>query len=245
MEKKIIWFKYFFLKAIVNSKVIVPVSFFMKKKFLNCLNEYQLKSIENKVKVLYAGMFKGGFKKDSYLNNNINIKGEVYFSCGRIIKEKGYDDIALTLSKLPKYFEYTWIIAGIGSYLDEFKKLCTELDIINNIIFLNNVPRQELKFWYEKSDCFILLSRLKESFSLVHLESQFFGIPAIGMNHSGMREAIKNNSTGFLLNDYSELYNILINKEYLKLDKNEIKEFSEKFDTCHQVNILLKYLIDK
>lgn len=248
-KKKLSGFRYFFMRALINSLDIVFVSFFMKEKFLrsfkfNFKNRYK-DLIDNKsLPIFYAGVDAGCFCEPVMPNTLVELKrvnAKIYFSCGRIIEEKGYREIAITLSKLPSDFCFVWYVAGVGPFELQLKRLVKQLNIDSKVCFLGRLDRRELSNYFAYCDCFILLPQLKESFSLVHLEAQFFGIPAIGLNHSGMRESIKHKVSGYLLDDTDELEQLLYSEKYKELSTDEIIFFAKSFSTNNQMKMFVKH----
>ncbi len=245
MLKKIVGFRCFYLRAIKYCREIVSVSYFMRDKFILSLNRLY-KSNFNYIfgsktfPVFYAGVEISSFSIPN-INYDISIyrekKMKIFFSCGRILEEKGYYEVALQLEKLPKDFSYKWLIAGDGPYKKSLELICDKIGLSDKVKFLGKLDRLQLSEYYKYSDCFILLSKLKESFSLVHLESQLFGTPAIGYNHSGMKECIINGKTGYLLNNSSELYDVIYLEKYNDLSKDDIIENALNFSTNKQMKL--------
>jgi glycosyltransferase involved in cell wall biosynthesis len=66
---------------------------------------------------------------------------------------------------------------------------------------------QDLCGLYQKSDVFILLS-FYENLALVYLEANACGVPVIGSDVGGTREAIDDKTTGFVvsLDNENEIY---------------------------------------
>ncbi len=86
---------------------------------------------------------------------------------------------------------------------DEAKKL----QISSFVNFTGQLSAQDLCSLYQKSDVFILLS-FYENLALVYLEANACGIPVIGSDVGGTREAIDDGITGFVvpLDDEKMIY---------------------------------------
>ena len=110
------------------------------------------------------------------------------------------------------------------------------------IIFEGAKNREELRYYYSNVDIFWLLSNFDESFGLVYLEAQACGCPAIGRNSAGVKEAINDGESGFLINSEDEVLDILKDKKYLKLKQEDVLSFSGKFKLDEQVKILEKFI---
>jgi len=106
------------------------------------------------------------------------------------------------------------------------------------ILFKGKVPRDELYKYYKCADIFWLISKYKESFGLVYLEAQAYGCPAIGVNKYGVKEAINNGKTGFLVDSVNDSLKIFIDKKYKNLLFEDLITFVEKFRQDSIVKVL-------
>ncbi|WP_039053379.1 glycosyltransferase family 4 protein [Sphingobacterium sp. T2] len=125
----------------------------------------------------------------------------------RVLQFKGHDFIARTIASLPDQIrnQIRWNIGGTGPYLEELKRLVKELAIEEIVTFHGFVPDEELPYFYNANDVFILCTREQEDstqvegFGLVFLEAQACGIPAIGTRTGGIPDAIKHGQGGWLI----------------------------------------------
>ena len=125
----------------------------------------------------------------------------------RVLQFKGHDFIAHTIASLPEQIrnQIRWNIGGTGPYLEELKKLVKELAIEKIVTFHGFVPDEELPYFYNANDVFILCTREQEDstqvegFGLVFLEAQACGIPAIGTRTGGIPDAVKDKQGGWLI----------------------------------------------
>jgi glycosyltransferase involved in cell wall biosynthesis len=85
-------------------------------------------------------------------------------------------------------------IAGDGDYLYELKKLAGENERIK---FLGYVSAKEKYKLMEKSWIFINPS-FKEGWGIVNVEANYFGLPVIGSNVSGIKDSVVGGKTGIL-----------------------------------------------
>lgn len=67
----------------------------------------------------------------------------------------------------------------------------------NAITFLGQIDREKIISWYDKSDCFIMISD-NEVFGLVYLEAMARGCITIAGSNGGMEGIIKSGENGFL-----------------------------------------------
>ena len=95
------------------------------------------------------------------------------------------------------------IIGGSGPEKDKLVKLCDDLDLKNNVIFVGYIDNADLPKYYASSDVFVLPSiETKggdtEGLGVVLLEAMACGTPVIGSNIGGITDIIIDNKTGFL-----------------------------------------------
>lgn len=246
--RKISFFKYFFTKALFSSKAIISPSHYMKEKFLNSSN---LIDLNGKIKVVYYGLdcalFLNKKNKISRSSIGINESQEVLISVSRITKQKGYFTMYNIFKKLVKKYkkDFIWIIIGDGDFLYELKQMVIEDNLEKKVLFIGKVNREELVDYYKISDLFWLLSEYKESFGLVYIEAQISGVPAVGYNDFGVREAIIDKTTGYLVDNEEDVIKVLNEKSYKGLDKEKIVEKASKFCIKEVMKGLLQYVENK
>lgn len=152
----------------------------------------------------------------------------------RILKFKGHDFIAETISGLPDDIKnrIEWHVAGTGPYLNDLKELVQDLKIEDQVFFKGFVPDEQLPLFYNQNDVFILCTREStdstqvEGFGLVFLEAQSCGIPAIGTSTGGIPDALKHNNGGWLIEqddkkELSELITQLVKEPLLIKEQSE------------------------
>lgn len=98
-------------------------------------------------------------------------------------------------------------MAGDGDLLPQIKSTASKLGIKNKITFHGYLP--SMSIFYRDIDIMVLTSE-KEPFGRVVIEAMSYGCPVIASCVGGVKEIIKNNFTGYLV------------------DKNNISAFSEK-----------------
>ncbi len=240
LTMKLVFFKHFYTKTLNHCKQIVSVSNFMKNKFIK---QTQLINLKEKIIVNYTGIDKNEFypspndifKKKYAIPQN----AQTILSVSRIIKEKGYYEMLEIFKKLILTDQgFRWIIVGTGNYLSELQNLVKTAKLEKYVIFTGGMPREMLRDFYSNSDVFWLLSNFDEALPLVYIEAQTCGCPVIGRNKGGVRETISKNS-GFLVENEFEVFQILKNKEYLKLKKENIIKFANQFNSDIQAKNLL------
>jgi len=136
-----------------------------------------------------------------YQENISQLNSNNILFLGRISHEKGLtyllDSFKLVLNKNQKI---RLMIAGDGPDLKKIKDYALQLQIIDNIVFIRPIKQHERKKYYENSFAVIIPSIWIEMFGLVALEAMNYGKPIIASNIGGLKEIVKNDETGFLIN---------------------------------------------
>ncbi|MBU0731467.1 glycosyltransferase family 4 protein [Patescibacteria group bacterium] len=133
---------------------------------------------------------------------------KIILSVGRIVERKGFDAMIEALAKMNKeYPNFNYLLVGEGEYKKKLQKMLTMPAyeaISNKIKFVGKVPDNELACYFKLCDVFAMPSRRLstedvEGFGIVYLEANLFGKPVIGGDSGGIRDAVKDGQTGFLV----------------------------------------------
>jgi Glycosyltransferase len=133
-----------------------------------------------------------------------------------------------------------YIIAGSGRELKNLKKLVSDLNLNNTVIFVDNVNDAQKKYLFKKTKLMIMptldetLNRSIEGFGISYLEAAFFRIPSIASNIGGTPEAVINNKTGIIIDDikllHSSIKQLLIDEQKISnLGMNAEKRANSSF----------------
>ncbi len=139
----------------------------------------------------------------SSVNNSDRMK---VLSVGRLHPRKGFDQIiqaiALLTNEEKSRLQYT--IAGAAkdrAYLARLKRLAETAGI--QIDFQLNLDNEKLCNCYAAADVFALTSMPRkksvEGFGIVYLEAGAYELPCLAYDAGGVREAVRNGSTGILV----------------------------------------------
>ncbi len=126
---------------------------------------------------------------------------------GRLVEEKGVNELLKTLSVVDKRIQM--VIIGSGPMEEKVKRNTKEFA---NLVYLGKVDNTELPKYYSAADLLIVPSVHEEGFGRVIIEALFCGLPVVGANRGAIPEAI-NNSVGRLI----------------KVSPENIKKFVEYF----------------
>jgi len=95
---------------------------------------------------------------------------------------------------------YKLIIGGEGEEKNNLIVLSKRLDLSDRIHFIGHVPFSNLPKFYAEAKL-VLFTSHNEPFGMVPLEALACGTPVIGANSGGLRETIKHNYNGILLDE--------------------------------------------
>lgn len=93
-------------------------------------------------------------------------------------------------------FLMTFIGKKEAAYLPTME-VCEHYGISDNVAFLGQIDRDDIIDWYDKSDCFVMISD-HEVFGLVYLEAMSRGCITIAGDNGGMVGIIEDGVNGFL-----------------------------------------------
>ena len=136
------------------------------------------------------------------------------------------------------YPDIIYICVGHGDEEENIKKLVTELDLDEQVMFFKNISNELKNSLVNQSNIFVMPSiiykKSVEGFGIAFIEAAQYGIPSLGGIDGGAADAIDHEKTGLICdgNDldaiYSSINSILENKKYLEYGK-AAKENSVKF----------------
>jgi len=190
------------------------------------------KNIKKRVQKYYNiysnNMFKCGIDFKDYKEGRF----ENYFLCvSRLVKPKRVDLIIKSMSYI-KNNNVKLYVVGVGT---EYQKLRNLVQNSKNIKFFGGISDKKLMSLYANS-CGVIYTPFDEDWGLVPLEAGASGKPTIGVNEGGLKEIIKDEVSGFLINQVSpqkiaEKIDFLVsNKKKAKRMGKEAKKISKKYD---------------
>jgi len=230
-----------YLKKIVikNADKVTCVSNALKKEVLKL---YKRDDIE----VIPMGINTGQFSPEKYSPDIINkwqIKGNFLLFVGRLVEKKGlYYLINAMPEVIKKYPETKLIIAGDGPEQNSLINLCKKINVDKNVIFIGPVEHKHLPKYFATADIFIGPSIQaaggdSEGFGLVFAESLSCGTPVITTNLPAIRDIIKNNFNGCVVEQKNskmlaeKIIQLLEKPDKIKeMNKNGRKYIIENFD---------------
>ncbi|MGE7267695.1 N-acetyl-alpha-D-glucosaminyl L-malate synthase BshA [Staphylococcus saprophyticus] len=165
---------------IETDKEIVPIyNFVREKEFPTKLNTPT--SEDEQLKACY------GIQPDE--------KVLIHVSNFRLVKR--IDTIIDTFARVHKAIPSKLILLGDGPELMDMKEKARQLNLEDAVLFLGK--QNWVSQFYQISDLVLLLSE-KESFGLTLLEAMKSGVVPIGSTAGGIKEVIKHEDTGYIVN---------------------------------------------
>ena len=144
---------------------------------------------------------------------------------GRIMKEKGIDELFQAVQKLHETYENKFVLDMVGFFEDEYKEQVESLEQRGIIKF--HGFQDETSTYYEMADCVVLPS-YHEGMSNVLLEASAMEVPVITSDIPGCREAVEDGRTGYLcsVGDPEILYRKM--KMIMDTDNLELEEMGKR-----------------
>lgn len=144
---------------------------------------------------------------------------------GRIMKEKGIDELFSAVRKLNREYGDKVVLDMVGFFEDEYKEQVENLEKQGIVKFYGF--QKETRPYYEMADCVVLPS-YHEGMSNVLLEASSMEIPVITSDIPGCREAVEDERTGYLckVGDSEMLYQRM--KRIVEMDNRELVEMGKR-----------------
>jgi len=198
---------FIYKKALKKIDQIIAVSSYTKDFFLKKYKEDPRREIV----VLNNAI---NIENSSFMKNKNIGEEKVLITVGEVKSRKGSLQVIDALKGYSqKYGKDNFLYYIIGKkddssdYVQLLKKKIKEYGFEKKIFLTGKVAEEELKNYYSKADLFIMTSINDgfyfEGFGLVYLEANVRGVPVIGSNDSGTKDAIKDGFSGFAVNPTS------------------------------------------
>ena len=189
---------------------------------------------------------------EKYITHSRNFENGVsrFIYVGTFMKRKYASCLVPAIAKAYKEDKFSITFVGDG---DDKKQIVSKAEknrCSDKIHFTGRIPREEIFCHLDKSDVFIMISKI-ETFGLVYLEAMARGCIVVASKNEGMDGIIKHGVNGFLCKagDETELQQII---EYIKqMNPEQLNEMSvESIKTAKQYtdyNVARDYIraIDK
>ncbi|MEE1085695.1 MAG: sugar transferase [Schaedlerella sp.] len=160
---------------------------------------------------------------------------------GRIMKEKGIDELFYTMKKLHEKYGEKVVLDLVGFFEDEYKEQVEQL--VKDGIAVFHGFQENPRPYYAQADCVVLPS-YHEGLSNVLLEAAAMGRAVITSNIPGCREAVCKEKSGLLckMKDKKDLLNTM--EQFVQFEKEE-RETMGRIGRKHMEKVFSKEKIVK
>ena len=172
----------------------------------------------------------------------------VFCFVGRVVKDKGIDELMSAFDKLTKEFDNIalLVIGKMESELDPISQKSEEI-LENNESIIYVGFQSDIRSYLAASDCFVLPT-YREGFPNVVLQAASMELPSIVTDINGCNEIIHDNINGLIIEPknsealYNAMKKFMIDKNLVKvLSMNTRDEIVKKYDRKN----FYRYLLDE
>jgi phosphatidylinositol alpha-1,6-mannosyltransferase len=196
------WQKHFFQWNLMKADILYPVSNFSKSILPERI--IQNSTIEVFPNGIILDELQAWERQEKY-----HLKGSPsVLTVGRVSPRKGQHNFVRALPELIKQFpNIHYHVVGIPN--EDIVRLANELNVLEYITIHGHVKsRKDLGGFYMGADCFAFLSEKQpngdvEGFGIAILEANFFGLPCVASNDSGVTDAVQDGFSGILVDPHN------------------------------------------
>jgi len=201
-----------------RNKIIITKKFMIQKEDVSIIrNGYDER--------IFAPMDKNNARNQLSLKKN----SKIILCIGNLIDVKGHKYLIQSMKKIVSHIiDVHCIIIGRGDKI-KLKMQIENEGLNNNISIINGVPHQEIPFWINACDLFVLPS-LDEGFPTVIPEALGCGKPVVATSVGGIPEIINRKFLGLLVEkeNYSELADSILMALQKDWDFDRISNYAKK-----------------
>ena len=161
--------------------------------------------------------------KDNFLKSiGIHNADFVYLFVGRIVKDKGINELVESFKNVNLKFKNTKLVL-VGRYENELNPISNEtaLEIKNNPAIVEAGFQKEVRPYFYCSDVLVFPS-YREGFPNVVLQAGAMGLNAIVSDINGCNEIVQDGETGFIVpRKNTELLQLAMEKVYINHNQNQ------------------------
>ena len=216
--------------SLKNIDYFVVVSEDLKEFYKNKIGDTKCLYIPNVIDNIYD--------KPKY-NTNYNL-----VSVGRFSKEKAFEDLIEVIGIVKKDIPNIHLnLVGDGNLKNDITNKIESLDLKENIKLCGYLSQSEIKKVMLDSSLYVMTS-LTESFGLVLIEANSYGIPCIAFDSaSGAKQIIENKELLISNRDKEKMAKLIVK---LLKDKDKLQAYGkEAYNNCQKyllVNVKKKWL---
>ena len=157
----------------------------------------------------------------------------VLFTIGHLVKRKG---VAWFVANVIPRLEdsYLYVVAGEGAERITIQEIVDRYNLKDRVLLLGEVSDGNRNILYNASDILVMSNVTVpgdvEGFGIVALEAGSCGLPVVASNIQGLRDAVINGKTGYLVEE-GDADGFVSRITGMNLDKDQIREIvSSTFD---------------
>ncbi len=163
-----------------------------------------------------ASIFEPGDRRKARRALGVEEDAMVLLTVARLEPRKGVDRVLHVLPRLVETFpRLRYVVIGEGSARVRWMAMGDALGVADRVVWTGWVPDTLLVQWYQAADLFVLIPtpgpQEVEGFGLVFVEAAACALPAVAGDNGGVREAVLDGRTGFVVppDDADALYTAL------------------------------------
>ena len=132
-------------------------------------------------------------------------KDPLILTVARLVPHKGQDVVIKAVAELAHEFpRLRYALVGVGPDEQRLRELAASLGIARRIIFAGALTDDEVAEAYATSTIYAGLSRIEkgvqaEGFGISFLEAAASGVPSVAGDSGGVRSAVRNGTSGFVV----------------------------------------------
>jgi glycosyltransferase involved in cell wall biosynthesis len=197
---------------------------------------------------LYLQQSKNGLRCKLESLVGISVKNKkILFTIGHLVKRKGVAwFVANVIPRLEN--SYLYVVAGEGPERGTIREIVDQNDLRDRVLLLGEVSEKVRELIYNASDIFIMPNITVpgdvEGFGIVTLEAGSCGLPVVASNIQGIRDAVIDGKTGWLLRE-GDVNGFLEKITGMRLERDEIRKVvNSTFDWKNIYNRYHDYFVE-
>jgi phosphatidylinositol alpha-1,6-mannosyltransferase len=133
-------------------------------------------------------------------------EAKVILTVGQLSERKAQDVVIRALPQVIQACpDVAYLLVGLPTRRQELEQLAKDLGVDERVLFTGCVPLEQLPFYYNLAEVFVLVSRRTargevEGFGIVVAEAALCGAPAVVSRDCGLEEAVVENETALVVN---------------------------------------------
>ncbi len=214
---KFMYYKPIVIWASKRVDYIIAISEYVKSTVIE-----EMKVNPNKIRVIYNGVDLRTYKPSTIEEDNIS----KFVYVGRLVKEKGVENIVRAMKVLPRDISWHLTIAGDGPEKKNIEYLIEKLNLKDRISMIGNC--EEVPKLLSQSGIFLHLPNCEEGFGITIIEAMATGLICICGASGAIPEIISNKVDGLLVgkSNYKEMADCIV-ELFNNMNKTKVAELKK------------------